>query len=663
MNVLLPGQNSSLKLRYAFIPNPNPITASVESATPKTVNLKIIITNPTMDPIAFQQIAIQIPIGENVAKDLSNVRDLPAPTYALSDNCSIRSEGDRVIIEPKNKEMKIAGGSIYFELKNIQINEKAGVVAITITESNPPTPKVTDSTTYSLIKQVADFPVISFYADPALLTDISNVMLHWQTDSIGESYLYNAYCASSYMHWSPMGNCIIGGACYGANDGLDGIATPELSQDTIFGLEVIKTTSEGRKSVATIYTQVNIEVPTISPYSYIEDFKLFNGRLLSLHWLANNTRQCDLSIRNETIEEVDKNTYQAGYLIFINGAKDAYPISLKAFAATGSLQISFSFQTTYIDSDFYKAEVMTPDLALCSIATTASGELALGMSKTNNLQAKIVFFETKDNKLLMQKKLDAGSYPNAAIAITPDGKLGFIMNSSANKGNYLSVINIESYSIEANIIALSTNSEKVYSIAITPDGKLALVACMNCIMVIDIAKRQKIQEISNDGINYCIAITPDGKYAFIGNSSKSVINILDIKNLTIEDNPTKIVNGMPIDIAITSNGNFIVVVINAMAKGHVVIMDAKSRQIIKTLPMQGSPIKIAVTPNGRLGLVVSRNPNCLNIIDLQTPFGSPRFQAAQKTMPLANGYVGVATMADNKNALITTSESGKLGMV
>jgi hypothetical protein len=70
-----------LQLKYAFVPNPNPIRASVPGANPNVVDLVVMVSNQRGFAVTISQITIQIPVGFNNARTLSAAPTLPAPLY------------------------------------------------------------------------------------------------------------------------------------------------------------------------------------------------------------------------------------------------------------------------------------------------------------------------------------------------------------------------------------------------------------------------------------------------------------------------------------------------------------------------------------------------------------------------------------------------------
>src|SRR3954452_23999863 len=149
----------TLSLAYAFLPTPNQILASVPGSNPYTVSLQVLVSLPSTTPVVVSHITIQIPTGQNTSMDISTALTLPQPVYPTGGTWTVSVASDTLTIKPASGNTITVTSPIIFTLPGIQINDTPGTVPLTITEFYPsPAPKVTDSTTYSVLKQPATFP-------------------------------------------------------------------------------------------------------------------------------------------------------------------------------------------------------------------------------------------------------------------------------------------------------------------------------------------------------------------------------------------------------------------------------------------------------------------------------------------------------------------------
>jgi hypothetical protein len=201
---------ATIRLAYAFLPNSNPIRATVQGGNPNRVDLQVIVSNPTLSTISMARMTIEIPTGEESSRAISTAPSLPTPTYDTSIPWTISSSAGTDTIAPRAGAIGQVLSPIIFTLPGIQVNETPGTVPLTITEFPPsPAPKVVD-TSQSLLEQRADFPVISFTATPPILNDLElPVTLTWACTDQGKQDAYSVYSDT----WQPV-DCINDGNCY-----------------------------------------------------------------------------------------------------------------------------------------------------------------------------------------------------------------------------------------------------------------------------------------------------------------------------------------------------------------------------------------------------------------------------------------------------------------
>jgi hypothetical protein len=241
-------QSSSLKMAYNFASDPDPILASEQGATANLASLRIMISNRTTNAVSLDKIEIKIPVGEDTARALSTDATLPQPINNTSELCSLSSSGSVVTITAAQGDALIMEGQpLVFELNDINVNTVAGTVPITITEYLTEGEKQTDATSYSLFKEVYDYPVTSFYADPQYCYQSGGtVTLYWTCSEYGQDCFFKVH--SDSWHDDTL---------YIAQNGIDGVASGEIYVDTNFALDIYKTDTDGyRKLIGTLYTEV-----------------------------------------------------------------------------------------------------------------------------------------------------------------------------------------------------------------------------------------------------------------------------------------------------------------------------------------------------------------------------------------------------------------------
>src|SRR5262245_51316539 len=119
-----------LKLAYAFVSTPNPIRASEQGVSPNTIDLQIIVSNPSTFVISERRIEIEIPVGEEISRDLSNTPNLPAPRYDTTIPWIITTNGSTVTIAPRSGDAGQVTAPIILSLPSIVVNQTAGSVPL-----------------------------------------------------------------------------------------------------------------------------------------------------------------------------------------------------------------------------------------------------------------------------------------------------------------------------------------------------------------------------------------------------------------------------------------------------------------------------------------------------------------------------------------------------
>lgn len=624
---------SPLTLKYVFTPDPNPIRASVGGANPNTIDLQVMISNPTLNPVQMQSITIEIPVGEDSARSLSTSPNLPAPVPATSGDWTISTSGDTITLQTGDSSPGTITDNIIFTLEGVQVNDTAGVVPVTITEMSPSAPKVRDDSTYSVVKQEADFPITNFYATPATLYDLDQtVTLYWKCSSEGQDYVYSVHSDS----WQPK-DCVNTGNCYTCQDGTSGVQTPPLSQSTLFALDVIKSGSIYK----TLYTNVEVVTPSVDQNSFLEQSSVGSGRLVRLHWIAYNASRCTVLLEGQVVtDNAPTDTYLKGYTVPITGAAGAYQLALVAHAISGDAQASFTFPDVKISDPLTVAVGAGP----CGVAVTPDNSLAFVVNGDGNNVTVIDL----GNCQAEPNTIGAGNSPVAAT-VTPDGKLALVANTHSQD---ISVIDIAARKTEPATISVGTEPN---SVSVTPDGTLALVTETDAYTVtfINIASRSALNSVSvgetpwqnaitPDGklclvtngldgtvsvINIAngavvatipvgrepmgIAITPDGKLALVGNLNDQTITFIDLATLQAEPNTVGLAS-MLYSMAITPDGAFAMA---PMYNGTVAVIDIAGRTLLSGgIAVGQMPMSIAIAPDGKLAIVTNRSNNNVTII-------------------------------------------------
>ncbi|MGO9908263.1 MAG: YncE family protein [Solirubrobacteraceae bacterium] len=123
-----------------------------------------------------------------------------------------------------------------------------------------------------------------------------------------------------------------------------------------------------------------------------------------------------------------------------------------------------------------------------------------------------------------------GIYPHG-IAITPDGKTGYVANTGPNTGpggsQTVSVVDVASQTETSTIDV----GEAPQIVTISPDGTLAFVTCADGVYVITTSSGSvsKVRESLHQP--HGVAVTPDGTHAYVTDSERDEVVVLATNNL------------------------------------------------------------------------------------------------------------------------------------
>jgi len=250
---------------------------------------------------------------------------------------------------------------------------------------------------------------------------------------------------------------------------------------------------------------------------------------------------------------------------------------------------------------------------------------AVSDAKTNPVFATITVGDTPSN-----------------IAITPDGKYGYVANNNNDSiANTVSVINLSN-----NTVSTITNGtfNQPYTITINSAGTLAYVTNSggSTISIVNIASNTVTSTITGFYLPTGMVITPDGNTAYVNNYGDNTLasgngnTISVVTNLTTTPAITHTItinsptppNAAPAALAITPDGKYVYsanYVDGNPGTGTVSVIDTSSNTIVDTITGFSGPFNIVITPNGKYAYVSNFGSNnftpvgtTVSAIDLST---------------------------------------------
>ncbi len=123
--------DDGLRLSYRIAPPREEQPLRAGSVT----TLEIHISNPLIEDAKLRRVTIAFPAGHDIPSDLTEVREIPAPSPSAAGDWKISASGSDLILAPKGDVATIARNEpLIVKIKGVRVNRRAGTVRIDITE-------------------------------------------------------------------------------------------------------------------------------------------------------------------------------------------------------------------------------------------------------------------------------------------------------------------------------------------------------------------------------------------------------------------------------------------------------------------------------------------------------------------------------------------------
>ncbi len=113
-----------------------------------------------------------------------------------------------------------------------------------------------------------------------------------------------------------------------------------------------------------------------------------------------------------------------------------------------------------------------------------------------------------------------------------------------------------------------------------------------------------------------IAVTPDNSFVWVANPDNDSVSVIHVQNDANQKVAEIPVGVEPQNVAIHPNGQ--IVYVSNTVSGTISVINAASRQIVRTILVGTEPYGIALTPNGRKLYVANARSNNVSVIDTAT---------------------------------------------
>jgi YVTN family beta-propeller protein len=256
---------------------------------------------------------------------------------------------------------------------------------------------------------------------------------------------------------------------------------------------------------------------------------------------------------------------------------------------------------------------------------------------TNSSSNSVTIIDTKTKKEV--DTIPVGKSPDA-ITVTSDGKKAYILDGGLE--SFISVIDTQSKKVTATI---PIDIQITYTLAITPDEKYVYVTGHGTVSIIDIEKEEVVKKLYMGDYNYAVTMTPDGKQAYV--SSQGNVSVIDIATQEILKTISLGYDCLPKDIDFTLDGKRAYVTV----RQAVLVVDMEKEEVIDTIPITGSlftSYEVVISPNGDRIYVAGRNNTSDQVLVINA-----KTHSIIKTIHVKSTPLGMAITSDGKELYIT----------
>jgi YVTN family beta-propeller protein len=225
------------------------------------------------------------------------------------------------------------------------------------------------------------------------------------------------------------------------------------------------------------------------------------------------------------------------------------------------------------------------------------------------------------------KKIPVGSDPEE-FDISADGRHLYVSNEDVKTASSLDIGNGK---VE-KIVSLSQEPEGV---AITPDGKRLFVTCETGgeVYVIDIATFKVVGQVKIGARPRSVAFLQNGRIAIVPSESAGELYAIDTEQIKVVKTIPLPKGSRPMRVRVSPDGSKLYA--STGRGGSVVVLDAKSYDVLNTIAVGQRPWGIVVSPDGKYLFSANGPSNDVSVVDLTTNKEIARVRAGSSPWGLA----------------------------
>jgi YVTN family beta-propeller protein len=271
----------------------------------------------------------------------------------------------------------------------------------------------------------------------------------------------------------------------------------------------------------------------------------------------------------------------------------------------------------------------------------------------NKAEATVSLVDLRSGKVAATLPVGVGPHE---VAISPDGRLALVANYGEKEppGSTMTLIDIPGAKV---VRTIDLGEYRRPHGAVFLDGRRALVTSetSKAVLEVDVEAGKVVRQIpTGQEISHMVAVSPDRSRAYVANIVSGSTTALDLKEgkavVTVK-------TGAGTEgIDVTPDGRQVWI---TNREDAVKVVDAKSLEVIATIPVATFPIRAKVTPNGKRVLVSAVQSGDLVVL-------SAKERKVEKRINLSEdgpAPVGVIIAPDGKRAWVAHAEGGAVSVV
>jgi len=251
--------------------------------------------------------------------------------------------------------------------------------------------------------------------------------------------------------------------------------------------------------------------------------------------------------------------------------------------------------------------------------------------------------------------LRTGTEPHEGAA-SPDGRIAVISNTDYNSdtGHKLTVVDVAARKVSGTIDLGYANP---HGIMFMPDGRHVIVTVEGSatIAVVDVEAGKVTKAIATPGFPcHMVVPSPDGRRAYATSISRGSLIALDLEKGEVTGVVESGRGAEGFDLSPDGKE----VWVGNRAEDSVSIIDAKTLEIVRTVPAEGFPIRVKFAQEGAVVLVSCATGGTVRVVDVES-----RKELGAIAMEEGSAPIGILVAPDQRHAFVANTRANTVAVI